>query len=48
MAQFNNVMRRALLQKLNLLPFTNSAVHDPYVGDRPAILVIVGVEYHRL
>ena len=46
--QLEHVVGRGRLEKANLLSFAHGAVHDPHIGDRAAVLVVVAVEDHRL
>ena len=48
LAQLDHLVRGAGLQKLDLLPLADCAVHHPDVGHRAAILVVHRVEHHRL
>ena len=48
MAQFQDFVRQAGLQELDLLALADPSVHDPHIRDRPAKLVVMRIKHHRL
>ena len=48
LAQFEHLVGGFGFEKANFLSLLDRALHQPHVGDRAAVVVVVGIEQHRL